>query len=125
MDATDGRGEDVVFDPVGRRHFDTARRLVAREGRLLVIGFASGDTPSAPANHVLVKNYAMVGVHMGGYRERQPDLVRRCYENLHRPLAAGEIEPRISELIGFDDLPDALRRLAGRETTGIVFDPSN
>ena len=124
MDATDGRGVDVVFDPVGGRYFDTARRLVAWEGRYLVVGFASGEIPSAPANHALVKNYAVVGVHMGGYRERQPALVRQCYEELHALLAAREISPQISETIGFDGLPDALARLAGRKTTGrVIFDP--
>ena len=126
MDATDGRGVDAVFDPVGGAYFDTVRRLLAWEGRLLVIGFASGTIPAAPANHVLVKNYAVVGVHMGAYRERQPQLVTRCYADLHRRLASGEIAPLVSEVIGFDDLPDALRRLAARRTTGrLVFVPGN
>lgn len=125
MALTDGRGVDVIFDPVGGRYFDVARRLLAWEGRLLVIGFASGEIPSAPANHALVKNYAVVGVHMGGYRERRPDLVRRCYADIHAQLAAGEIAAQISETIGFDALPAALARLAGRKTTGrVIFDPS-
>lgn len=124
MDLTDGRGVDVVFDPVGGRYFDSARRLLAWEGRLLVVGFASGEIPNAPANHVLVKNYAVVGIHMGGYRERLPELVKRCYADLHGQLAAGEISPQISEMLGFDGLPDGLARLAGRQTTGrVVFDP--
>ena len=55
MDATAGRGCDLIYDPVGGDFFDIARRLVAWEGRLLVVGFASGDIPSAPANHLLVK----------------------------------------------------------------------
>ena len=124
MGLTDGRGVDVVFDPVGGRYFDVARRLLAWEGRLLVIGFASGEIPAAPANHVLVKNYSVVGVHMGGYRERHPELVRRCYADLHERLAKGEITAQISETIGFDGLPDALARLADRKTTGrLIFDP--
>ena len=124
MEATAGRGVDVVFDPVGGKHFDTVRRLLAWEGRLLVIGFASGEIPRAPVNHALVKNYSLVGVHMGAYRQRQPQLVRRCYETLYRHLAAGEIEPSISEVIRFADLPQALRRLAERQTTGrLVFVP--
>ena len=126
MQATDGRGVDVIFDPVGGRYFDTVRRLLAWEGRLLVIGFASGDIPSAPANHLLVKNYAVVGVHMGGYRQRRPELVQRCYEDLYRRLAAGEIEPLVSEKIAFADLPSALQRLAERRTTGrLVFLPQD
>ena len=125
MDATDGRGVDVIFDPVGGKTFATARRLLAWEGRLLVIGFASGDIPSAPANHVLVKNYAVVGVHMGAYRQRRPALVKRCYEDLHQRLLAGEIEPLVSAKIAFEEIPEALRRLAQRRTSGrVVFVPA-
>ena len=126
MDATDGRGVDVIFDPVGGDTFATARRLLAWEGRLLVVGFASGDIPAAPANHVLVKNYAVVGVHMGGYRQRHPDLLSRCYEDLHQRLLAGEISPLVSEQITFEKIPDALRRLAARRTVGrVVFVPGS
>jgi NADPH2:quinone reductase len=126
MAHTDGRGVDAVFDPVGGDYFAVARRLVAWEGRYLVIGFASGSIPAAPANHALVKNYSLVGVNMGGYRERRPALVRRCYEDLHRQLAAGAIKPLVSEVVGFVGLPDALRRLASRQTTGrVVFDPAS
>ncbi|MDE0658376.1 MAG: NADPH:quinone oxidoreductase family protein [Gammaproteobacteria bacterium] len=125
MDATDGRGVDVVYDPVGGRHFDTVRRLLAWEGRLLVIGFAGGKIPAAPANHLLVKNYSVVGVHMGGYRERDPELVAQCYADVYRQLADGTIKPLISEVVGFDALPDALERLGARKTVGrVLFDPS-
>lgn len=122
---TDGRGVDVVYDPVGGDYFDTARRLIAWEGRLLVIGFASGNIPSAPANHALVKNYSIVGVHMGGYRERDPATLKRCYSELHQQLLDGILDPLVSEVIGFADLPESMRRLSNRQTTGrIVFDPA-
>ncbi|MDH4362807.1 MAG: NADPH:quinone oxidoreductase family protein [Acidimicrobiia bacterium] len=125
MDATSGRGVDVVYDPVGGAHFDVARRLLAWEGRLLVVGFASGTIPSAPANHTLVKNYSIVGVHMGGYRSRDLATVRRCYAEVYRMLADGEITPLVSEIVALDDLPRALRDLAGRRTTGrVVLDPT-
>ena len=125
MDATDGRGVDIVYDPVGGRYFDIARRLLAFEGRLLVVGFASGDIPSAPANHALVKNYSVVGVHMGAYRERDLPLVRRCYAEVHASLLAGTYQPVVTETIGFDALPDTLKRLADRQTMGrIVFIPT-
>ena len=124
METTDGRGVDVVFDPIGGRRFDIVRRLLAWEGRLLVIGFASGEIPAAPANHVLVKNYAVVGVHMGGYRERHPELVSRCYAEVHARLVDGRIKPLVSEVIRFDALPGTLERLARRDTVGrVVFDP--
>ena len=124
MELTDGRGVDVIYDSVGGEYFDISRRLLAWEGRLLVVGFASGGIPSAPANHLLVKNYSVIGVHMGGYRERQPEVIERCYEELHAQLAAGRIKPIISETIGFDALPSALLRLSQRGTTGrVIFDP--
>ena len=125
MAATDGRGVDVVYDSVGGRHFDAVRRLLTWEGRLIVIGFATGEIPTAPANHLLVKNYSVVGVHMGGYRERMPELVERCYSAIHGQLADGTIKPIISEVVGFAELPGALERLAMRNTVGrVLFDPS-
>jgi NADPH2:quinone reductase len=125
MELTSGRGVDVVYDPVGGDHFDIARRLVTWEGRLLVVGFASGRIPQAPVNHVLVKNYSVVGVHMGGYREVDPTPFDDCYREIYRLLDEGAIDPLVSEVIGFDDLPRALRDLAERRTTGrVVLDPS-
>ena len=118
MDLTSGRGVDVVYDPVGGDDFDVARRLLAWEGRLLVVGFASGRIPEVPANHVLVKNYSVVGVHMGGYRAVDPSPFADCYRELHQLLADGAIEPWIADTIDFDRLPAALRDLAERRTTG-------
>ncbi len=124
MTLTQGRGVDVVYDPVGGEYFDIARRLVAWEGRLLVIGFASGTIPSAPANHALVKNYSIVGVHMGGYRQKDPQPFAQCYEELHALLAAGKLNPLIDGVVGFDDLPAALEDLANRKTKGrVIFEP--
>ena len=120
MELTSGRGVDIVYDPVGGDYFDVARRLLAWEGRLLVVGFASGRIPDAPANHVLVKNYSVVGVHMGGYRSIDPTPFEDCYRELYELLADGRIEPWIGETVGFDALPGALRALAERRTTGRV-----
>lgn len=125
MSLTDGRGVDVVYDPVGGEYFDVARRLVTWEGRLLVIGFASGAIPTVQASHVLVKNYSIVGVHMGGYHRRDPAPFERCYEELHRLLLDKKISPLVDGVIGFDGLPAALKRLADRQITGrVVFDPT-
>ena len=123
-EATDGRGVDVVYDPVGGDYFDIARRLVAFEGRILVVGFASGRIPSAPMNHALVKNYSIVGVHMAAYREKLPHLVSECYEELHNYLLEGTYKAVVTDTIEFDALPIALEQLANRSTTGrIVFTP--
>ena len=120
MQMTDGRGVDVVYDPVGGKYFDVARRLVAWEGRLLVIGFASGDIPSAPLNHMLVKNYSVVGVHMGGYWGRNPEPFKECYAQLTALLEDGAISPLIDSVVEFDEVPAALERLNSRQTVGRV-----
>ena len=118
------RGYDVIYDPVGGDYFDLARRLVAWEGRLLVIGFASNRIPQAPANHILMKNYSVVGVHMGAYRKKAPAPFERCYTELYEMLEKGQIEPWIDSVVGFDELPAALLSLANRETKGrLVFKP--
>lgn len=118
MDATGGEGVDVVYDPVGGEYFDIARRLVAFCGRLLVVGFASGTIPSAPMNHLLVKNYSLVGVHMGAYRTRAPEIIDRCYREIWE--LRHELEPLISETVDLAGLPAALHRLSERGTTGRV-----
>lgn len=124
MGLTSGRGVDVVYDPVGGDFFDVSRRLVAWEGRLLVIGFASDRIPEVPANHILMKNYSVVGVHMGAYRQKDPRPFDRCYSELYEMLEEGSIDPWIDSIIGFDELPDALLSLSNRETKGrLVFTP--
>ncbi len=125
MDETSGRGVDVIYDPVGGDYFDVSRRLLAWEGRLLIVGFASGRIPQAPANHALVKNYSLVGVHMGGYREADPAPFEQCYRDIYQLLLDGKIDPLVSEVVSMSDLPRALKDLAERRTTGrVVLDPN-
>jgi NADPH2:quinone reductase len=121
MEATDGRGCDLIYDPVGGEYFDIARRLLAWEGRLLVVGFASGTIPSAPANHALVKNYSIVGVHMGGYRHRMDEVLDKCYDDLWELVASGRLEPLVSSELQLADLNNGLIALSNRATTGRVL----
>ncbi|MCB1017078.1 MAG: NADPH:quinone oxidoreductase family protein [Acidimicrobiales bacterium] len=117
---TDGRGADVIYDSVGGDTFDRSRRCIAWEGRLLVIGFAGGRPADAPTNHVLVKNYSVVGVHWGGYRTRDPELVQRCHAELVALWEQGRIHPLVSAERPLADAADALAALTGRSTTGKV-----
>lgn len=119
-EATGGRGADVVFDPVGGDVFDASRRCVAFEGRLLVIGFAGGRIAEAPTNHVLLKNYSVVGVHWGLYQSVMPELVRKVHGELLRLYEAGRIDPLIGEVVPFEELPSALARLGAGKTVGKV-----
>ncbi|MDD7964587.1 NADPH:quinone oxidoreductase family protein [Actinomycetospora lemnae] len=117
---TDGRGADVVYDPVGGDTFDAVRRAVAWEGRLLVIGFAGGRPADAPTNHALVKNYDVVGVHWAAYQQRSPDLVASWQREIEALWDRRAIDPLVGAEYAFDDLPAAMTELAARRTTGRV-----
>jgi len=123
-DVTGGRGADVVYDPVGGEAFRRSTKCIAFEGRIVVVGFASGDIPAAALNHALVKNYSILGLHWALYQRLDPDAVRDCDAELSRLVAAGFVRPLISERLPLADVPDGLRRLAAGATTGrIVFLP--
>jgi NADPH2:quinone reductase len=117
---TDGRGADVVYDSVGGDTFDRSRRCIAFEGRIVVIGFAGGRVADAPTNHLLVKNYDVVGLNWGSYRRLDPGLVHRCHDELVALHAEGRIAPLIGSVRALDAVPRALDDLAGRATTGKV-----
>ena len=123
-EATGGRGADVVYDPVGGDAFRRSTKCIAFEGRILVVGFASGDIPSAALNHALVKNYSIVGLHWGLYQRMEPESILACQHELTRLAADGKIRPLISERLPLADVPGGLQRLADGTTTGrIVFVP--
>jgi NADPH2:quinone reductase len=117
---TGGRGVDVVVDPVGGDVFDRSRRIVAFGGRILVIGFASGRIPEIPANHVLLKNYAVVGVHWGLFERRDPEGVRRIHDRLTTLYQEGAIRPLIGARYPLEEVVEALEALYSRRTVGKV-----
>jgi len=117
---TGGRGADVIFDPVGGEVFDASRRLVAFEGRILVIGFASGAHAAVPTPHVLVKNYAVVGVHWGYYRQMDPSMIPRWQAVLDDLWTQRKIDPVVGAEFALDAAPDALDLLGSRGSTGKV-----
>jgi NADPH2:quinone reductase len=116
--ATEGRGVDVVFDPVGGRSYDASTKVVAFEGRIVVVGFASGAIPQPPLSHALVKNYSILGLHWGLYRSKDPDLVRRCHDELMGYVAAGVVQPLVADHLPFDEAPAGLTRLADGAVVG-------
>jgi NADPH:quinone reductase len=124
-DATGGRGADVIYDPVGGDVFDRSRKCIAFEGRILIIGFTSGRIPEVPVNHILIKNYAVVGMHWGLYAVVQPARARIVHDALMQLHAQGEIAPLVSEIVGMSDAADGVARLAQRGTWGkVVVDPT-
>jgi len=118
--ATDGRGADVIYDPVGGDTFDRSRKCIAFEGRILVIGFTSGRIPDAPANHVLIKNYSVVGVHWGLYNRLNPAVPKQVHEDLIRLYAEGRIDPLVSQVLPMEQAPEALAALGSRGTVGKI-----
>lgn len=121
---TDGRGADVVYDPVGGEAYLKSAKCVAFEGRIVIVGFASGVIPSAALNHALVKNYSILGLHWGLYERLDPGAIRDCHAELTRLTAAGLIKPLITERLPLAGVPDGLRRLGAGLTAGrIVFQP--
>ena len=117
---TNGRGADVVYDPVGGDTYDRSTKCVAFEGRILIIGFTGGRFADARTNHVLIKNYSVVGVHWGLYNLMNPELVRETHAELIRLFEAGRIDPLVSEIVALEGVPAALARLGSRATYGKV-----
>lgn len=117
---TGGAGCDVIFDPVGGDMFDTAVRCLAWEGRLLVIGFASGRIPSAPANILLLKNCGVLGFYWGAYRRREPERFRAAFERLFAWYDEGLLTPLVSQTLPLDRAGEALCALRDRRATGKV-----
>lgn len=117
---TEGRGADVVFDPVGGEVFDQSVRCTAWEGRILVIGFASGTIPTLPVNLTLVKNISVTGVYWGAYRKRDPAVLRQSWQQLLAWLDEGAISPHVSATYPLENAAEALRSLVERRATGKV-----
>ncbi|MEW9032791.1 MAG: NADPH:quinone oxidoreductase family protein, partial [Planifilum fimeticola] len=121
---TNGRGADVIFDPVGGDVFDRSRKCIAFEGRILVIGFAGGRIDDAPTNKALLKNYSIVGVHWGLFRRRMPDRVAEAHRRLMVMYEQGAIRPLLHGNFSLEELPEALHLLADRKTRGkLVVNP--
>ncbi|GGV22115.1 NADPH:quinone oxidoreductase family protein [Streptomyces spectabilis] len=119
-DATGGRGADVVYDPVGGAAYTQSAKCVAFEGRLIVVGFASGTIPAPALNHALVKNYSIVGLHWGLYATKDPRSVLDCHEQLTALAAKGAVKPLVSERVPLSGAAAAVQRVADGATTGRV-----
>jgi NADPH2:quinone reductase len=117
---TGGRGADVVYDPVGGDVYDRSTKCIAFEGRIVVVGFTSGRIAQAATNHVLIKNYSVVGLHWGLYARRAPDLTAVAMQTLFGMYAAGQIKPYISTRLPLEEAPAALAMVGGGKSTGKV-----
>jgi len=117
---TEGRGADVVYDPVGGKYSEPALRSMAWKGRFLVIGFASGEIPQVALNLPLLKGYSIVGVFWGDFVRREPARNRENIVRLLGWVAAGKLAPLVSARYPLSGAVDALNALLRREVTGKI-----
>jgi NADPH2:quinone reductase len=115
---TDGRGADVIYDPVGGDLGAEAVRGLAWNGRLLIVGFAAGTIQSIPANLPLLKGAAIVGVFWGAFREKEPDLEAENFRQLFAWYGDGRLKPLVSETFALEQAADALAALKSRKAVG-------
>ncbi|PQO22199.1 zinc-binding dehydrogenase [Rhodobacteraceae bacterium WD3A24] len=113
-------GADVVYDPVGGAQFTAALRATRPEGRVLVIGFASGEVPPVPANILMVKNISVMGFYWGGYMAFCPEAVGESLDTLMRWRAEGGLRPHVGHTLPLGRALEGLALLRGRRATGKV-----
>lgn len=115
---TEGKGVDVAFDVVGGEAFDACTRVMARNGRLLIIGFASGDIPKFSVNLALVKEYAVVGVFWGNFTRYEPQAYGENMSELLGWYQGGQIKPLIEGRYPMSEAADVLGRILNRGAVG-------
>lgn len=119
-EVTGGHGADVVIDPVGGDANAAALRAMAWCGRMVIVGFASGDIPAIRANYLLVKNIGVSGIQWSDYRDRHPADVAAAQEKIFGFWSAGKLDPIITRRVALDDFMDALDIVGGGKVQGKI-----
>ena len=117
---TGGLGVDVIYDPVGGDLFDQAIRSIAWNGRLLVVGFASGRIPELAVNLCLLKGAAVLGVFWGAFAQRQPQDNAANFQQLFAWYAEGKVKPLVSQVFALEQAAEAINALGQRKAVGKV-----
>ena len=118
--ATDGKGPDVIYDPVGGEYAEPAFRAIGWRGRYLVIGFANGEIPKLPFNLMLLKGASIVGVFWGEFAKREPAANAKAMRQLMGWMAEGKVRPHVSARYRLECTAQALNDMAARKVTGKV-----
>jgi len=117
---SDGKGPDVVYDPVGGPYSEPAFRSIAWRGRLLVVGFAAGEIPKLPLNLALLKGASVVGVFWGDFVRREPRRFAESLQQLARWYAEGKLKPHVSQTFPLAQAVEALKLMSARKVIGKV-----
>lgn len=118
---TDEKGADVIFDPVGGNLFDQATRCIHWNGRLLVVGFASGRIPEYKANLALLKGASMVGVFLGRFRKEEPQAYEDNFQQLLTWYREGRLRPVVTQTFAMEDYVAAFNVFSERRAMGKVI----
>jgi NADPH:quinone reductase len=118
LNITEGRGADVIFDPVGGDVFDESLRCIAFDGRLLVVGFAAGRIPQVSANIPLIKGFSVMGVRAGEYGRRFPERGRENLAAVDAMIAEGRLKPHVHGEFPLSRWREAFDLLAKRQVIG-------
>jgi NADPH2:quinone reductase len=117
---TNGHGADVIYDPVGGEIGERSTKCIAFEGRLVLVGFTSGKFSNFVSNHVLVKNYSVVGLHWGSYRHNNPAKIEQGWNELMKLRETGVLKPVIGGRFHMEQIADAMEFLASRKAVGKI-----
>ena len=117
---TGGRGANVIYDPVGGAAFDSSLRAIAWNGRIVVIGFASGTIPQIPANILLVKHVGVLGFYWGSYKVHCPEMLTASIDEMLGWFNDGALKPRVSMTFDLSEAAQALETLLARKSTGKI-----
>jgi len=118
MELTDGRGVDIVVDPVGGDRFTDSLRSLAVEGRLLVIGFTGGAIPEVKVNRLLLNNVDVVGVGWGAFWMPRPETVPAQWKAIEPLVASGQLSPVLGEVRPLERAGEAIAEMEERRATG-------
>lgn len=117
---TDGKGADVILDPIGGAVFEASLRALAWRGRIVIIGYASGDIPSVKTNYIMIKNIAVSGLSAANYLHNTPEWMARAQQELFDLCSQGKIKPRVMKTYPLEDCAAALTAIQNREVQGKV-----
>ncbi len=117
---TGGKGADVIYDPIGGEATQAVMSAINWRGRLLVIGFASGDIPKLALNRVLIKGCDVIGVYWGDHLRHDPDGLAEEMVALSRFYAAGQIRPHVSATYPLEAAAAALQAIENRSAVGKI-----
>jgi len=117
---TGGHGADIIYDPVGGELGERNTKCVAFEGRIVLIGFTSGKFSNFASNHILIKNYSVIGLHWGSYRDRNPAKIQQTWKELFALYEGGKLKPVIGGRFPMESVADAMELLASRKAVGKI-----